>query len=697
MKKTPKKRRFGKRTLASFFIIILLFCGTAFFLKQELISEYNNLISPLILDRHGEILAIEPNTKGYYAQYALSTPERVETLLLKKEDKYFYYHFGINPVSSARAVKNILFSKTPGGSSTITQQLVKNLLGNEQDRTLKNKLTEALYTISLELYTSKDEILTMYINTAYLGNQFQGFKEASEAYFNTPLEELNDRQILSILATLSSPSVNNPWQKTNKIEVEKLSNKLDLDISKLDLALWTEESNHYSPEFFEIKPLLKDCSKVCQTTIDKNLTEKIREILRRNILESWESGARNGAVVAISIPDNELLAMVGTVDPSSLKSGNQINMALEPRPIGSTVKPFIYAEGFTRGLRPYTNVLDREYKFPIATGFPLYPKNYDGLYHGEVTLHEALSNSLNVPSVKVLEHIGLSNFYDLLENSLEFTPLQTLSSYQYGIALGGLEMDLFTLSYFFTLFPHDGVLNPITLYKNSDQTNYKNILPPMTRLSQEKEIFSPEYTQLVTKIMSGRYTGVQQFGLASNLNLPQKNYAVKTGTSRDFHDSWTVGYTPNYVVGVWVGNTENTPLKQITGQSGAGKIWNETMQVVQYSDEYEDVPFNFDQIKEFITNDSIVYGLPEDDFEKHRNLLEESDLILSPHEGDNILFEENTSIPLTSPHETTWFINDVRVGQGQKITFSPDEIGQYKITAEYLDQKETISIDIVSR
>ncbi|MCK5590984.1 MAG: hypothetical protein KAI72_03410, partial [Candidatus Pacebacteria bacterium] len=399
----------------------------------------------------------------------------------------------------------------------------------------------------------------------------------------------------------------------------------------------------------------------------------------------------------ISIPDNELLAMVGTVDPSSLKSGNQINMALEPRPIGSTVKPFIYAEGFTRGLRPYTNVLDREYKFPIATGFPLYPKNYDGLYHGEVTLHEALSNSLNVPSVKVLEHIGLSNFYDLLENSLEFTPLQTLSSYQYGIALGGLEMDLFTLSYFFTLFPHDGVLNPITLYKNGYQTNYKNILPPMTRLSQEKEIFSPEYTQLVTKIMSGRYTGVQQFGLASNLNLPQKNYAVKTGTSRDFHDSWTVGYTPNYVVGVWVGNTENTPLKQITGQSGAGKIWNETMQVVQYSDEYEDVPFNFDQIKEFITNDSIVYGLPEDDFEKHRNLLEESDLILSPHEGDNILFEENTSIPLVSPHETTWFINDVRVGQGQKITFSPDEIGQYKITAEYLDQKETISIDIVSR
>ena len=697
MSKTKKKIKVSKRIFASFFIIILLFCGVAFFMSQKLLAEYSCLMSPLVLDRHDEILAMEPNTKGYYAQYALSTPERIKTLLLKKEDKYFYYHPGINPISSVRAIKNLLFSKTPGGSSTITQQLVKNLLGNEQDRTLKNKLTEAIYTLSLELYTSKDEILTMYINTAYLGNQFQGFEEASKAYFNTPLGKLNDRQILSLLGTLSSPSVNNPWQKTNKTEVEKLAVRLEVDTTELDLSLWTEESSHYSPEFFEIKPLIKDCGEVCQTTIDKNLTEKIREILKRNVLDSWETGSHNGAVVVISIPDNELLAIVGTIDPQSLKNGNQINMALEPRPIGSTVKPFIYAEGFTRGLRPYTNVLDREYKFPIATGFSLYPKNYDGLYHGEVTLHEALSNSLNVPSVKVLEYIELSNFYDLLENSLGFIPLQDLSSYQYGIALGGLEMDLFTLGYLFTLFPHDGILKPIKLYKNPNQDTYKNIIPPMTTLSQEKEVFDPKYTQLVTKILSDRKTGVQQFGLASNLNLPQKNYAVKTGTSRDFHDSWTVSYTPNYVVGVWLGNTENTPLKQITGQSGAGKIWNETMQVVQYSEEYEDTPFNFDQIKEFMLEDSIVYGLPEDDIETQRNLLKEFNLIVSPHEGDTILFENNTSIPFTSPYDVTWFINDTQTGQGQKITFSPNEIGQYKITAKYSDQKETILINIVSR
>ena len=382
MPKTKKKIKVSKKTIASFFIIILFLCGTAFFLKQELLSQYMKLMSPVVLDRHGEILTMEPNSKGYYSQYAKHAPERLKTLLLKKEDKYFYYHPGINPISSMRAVKGLVLSKIPDGSSTLTQQLVKNLLDNELDRTVKNKLVEAVYTLSLELYTSKDEILTMYINTAYLGNQFQGFEEASKAYFNTPLEELNDRQILSLLGTLSSPSVNNPWQKTNKIAVEKLAVKLDIDITDIDLSLFTKEVSHYSPESFEIKPLLENCIGICQTTIDKTLTEKIREVLKKNILGSWDTGAHNGAIVVIKVPENELLAMVGTIDPQSLKHGGQINMALEPRPIGSTVKPFIYAEGFTRGLRPYTDVLDREYKFPIATGFPLYPdyKSYSNSY-----------------------------------------------------------------------------------------------------------------------------------------------------------------------------------------------------------------------------------------------------------------------------------------------------------------------------
>jgi len=696
MFKIKKKIKIGKKTFLSFFVIIIFFCGIAYFLKEELLVQYSELKSPIVLDRHNKSLAVEPNKKGCYSQYVVSAPERIKTLLLKKEDKYFYYHPGVNPISSLRAVKNFLFTKTTGGSSTLTQQLVKNLLDNEQDRTLKNKLTELVYSLSLEMYTSKDEILVMYLNTAYLGNQFQGFEEASEAYFNTSLDELNDRQILSLLGTLSSPSVNNPWQKTNKTEVEKLSKKIQVDVVDINLNLWTEESSHYSPEFFEIKPLLENCDGVCQTTIDKELTGKIREVLERNILKEWDTGAHNGAIVVIKVPENEVLAMVGTINPQSLQSGGQINMALEPRPIGSTVKPFIYAEGFTRELRPYTKVDDREYKFPIATGFPLYPKNYDGLYHGEVTLHEALSNSLNVPSVKILEYIGLDNFYDLLENSLGFTPIQPLSSYQYGIALGGLEMDLFTLSYFFTLFPHEGVLEPIKLYKRQENISYEKIIPPMTILSETKKVFGAEYTQLVTKILSGRYMGVQQFGLASSLNLQQKNYAVKTGTSRDFHDSWTIGYTPDYVVGVWVGNVENTPLKQVTGQSGAGKIWNETMQILQYSEYSSETPFNFEQIEEFDIEGSIVYGLYGDDIESHRNLLEDPSLIISPHNNDTILFEDETTIALTSPYEVEWLVDDIFIGEGKKILFNPQEIKDYQITAKRGETEETITIKIVS-
>src|SRR3989338_2381195 len=138
-------------------------------------------------------------------------------------------------------------------------------------------------------------------------------------------------------------------------------------------------------------------------------------------------------------------------------------MAIKPRPVGSTIKPFIYLKGFEKGLRPYTLVNDREYKFPIATGFPLYPKNYDGAYRGIVPLHEALSGSLNVPTVKTLEYVSLSDFYSFLEHTLGFKPLQTWDSYQYGIALGGLEMDPLTLAHLMTTFGNQGELTPLKL------------------------------------------------------------------------------------------------------------------------------------------------------------------------------------------------------------------------------------------
>ncbi len=533
----------------------------------------------------------------------------------------------------------------------------------------------------------------MYANTVYMGNNIQGFNQASIDYFNKELKELNDSEFLALLATLSNPSKNNPQKSINEKVLENLAVKLKVELEPYNIHNDVDGYVHKTATSFEFDSLKEICGKTCTTTLDRELTEKIREILSRNIYATWDSGARNGAVVVIKLPENELLAIVGSPKPSNESSGHGINMAIKPRPIGSTIKPFIYMEAFKKGLRPYTLAEDREYKYPIATGYSLYPKNYDGLYHGTVTLHESLSNSYNVPTVKTLEYVGLSDFYGFLEQKLAFVPIRDLNSYQFGIALGGLEMDPLTLAYYFSIFPERGILKPLKLFldrKNNSQT----ILPPMSRLIGETKVAEPKHTELVTKILNDRKAGVEQFGLESSLNLTQNNYAVKTGTSHDYHDSWTVGFTPDYIVAVWLGNAENEPLRHVTGQSGAGQVWNEVMELLINSDYNHKTKFNFDSVKAFLIDDSIDLGLQDDIVKEHRSLLQEKNLILSPHEGDTVLLGASTAIPLRSSREVSWYINDVFLDTRAETDFYPKEPGTYSIRAVGKDRTETILINI---
>jgi membrane carboxypeptidase/penicillin-binding protein PbpC len=384
--------------------------------------------------------------------------------------------------------------------------------------------------------------------------------------------------------------------------------------------------------------------------------------------------------------------MVGSPDPSAGSGGRQINMAIEPRPIGSTVKPFIYAKAFEKGARPYTLVDDREYKYPIGTGFYLYPKNYDGLYHGTVTLHQALSNSLNVPTVKTLEFEDVNYFDDFLTNALQFYPRQQLENYELGIALGGLEMDLLTLSDYFTIFPSEGILKPLKMV-NSGGEPY--IQPPMAgKITESKRVVDANFVKLVNKILSDRATGVDQFGLKSNLNLSEPNYAVKTGTSYDYHDSWAIGYTPDSLVGVWVGNSSNKPIRQISGQAGAGKIWRETMELMLSSTYNKKSEFNFDGLKEFSENGTLEFGLPNDDYNAARDIMKDNVLILQPHNGDTFSNEPGGTIPLEGRTEADWQVDGKYFGTGKSLSL-PAKTGIHKITASVKDGRtQSVSIEV---
>lgn len=683
------KLNFKKILLIIIFFLIIVFLLFFHHLEKKLLITYNQLNSPRIEDRNGKEILILPNQRGYFAHYLDNIPARFKELLIKKEDKYFYYHFGFNPWGLFQVGLGHLGIGGRKASSTISQQLVKILLGKESERNLKNKIIESFYTLALEIFQSKENILKMYGNSIYFGNQTQGIAQASQFYFGVSPDLLTDGEILQLLATISSPTENNPAEEKNKKIARSLAQSLKLNNQNLDMLEVEaikenmKKSSRFNDLSFELRDFIFN-NQGYKLTIDKELSEKVREIVKRNIEKLKSKNAKNGAAIIIKLPENEILTLIGSPNPNSNEEGYKINMLKEARPIGSTIKPFIYLKAFEKGLRPYTLVDDREYKYITALGFPLYPKNFDYRYHGEVNLHYALANSLNVPAVKVLEYVGLDDFYKFLEKDLEFKPVQNLENYQLGIALGALEMNLIDLAKYFTIFPNNGGLKELKIYHNKEQ-------------SFEKKIANSKYIQLVNKILNDRKTGIEQFGLKSELNLFQENYALKTGTSRDFKDSWVIGFTPDFLVGVWVGNADNTPTEGVSGQLGSGVIWSEIMELLLNSKYNKKTPFDFSAIKEYEIGENIEYGLDGDDYEMALNILKESDasFILKPHNGDYFILEKNTQIILEAKETAKWFINGEFLGAGENQIFIPEKTGEYKIIAEGLSGKsESITIYI---
>lgn len=698
------KRSLSAKRKFLFALLSVLIIGSAIFfvlsskLSDGLIFAYRNNRSVTIKDRNLNKIIIKPNQSGYYDEYVGEVPPLFKKLLLLKEDKYFYYHPGINPISNLRAFLNLLMGNKNLASSTITQQLAKILLKNETERNLKNKMIESIYAVSLEINLSKEDILKMYVNSAYFGNNTQGIEEASRLYFDSSPNFLSEAQVLQLLSTISSPSASNPFKvdsAKNSIALAERIGEKEIEISPFTEDEIIDKRKRFydylkSDSSFELESLGLNCPSNCVLTIDEELNKKLRDILKRNLLAVSDKDVTNGAIVVIKLPENELLSVIGSPDPSLQNFGYQINMAKEPRPIGSTIKPFIYLKAFEKGLRPYTLVEDKEYKYLIGSGFPLYPKNYDYQYRGIVNLHYALSNSLNVPAVIVLENVGLNNFYKFLIEDLRFNPVQDMENYELGIALGGLETDLLSLSYFFTIFPNEGKLLPLKLYR--DGTTLESKLG--ADFSQNRNIAEKRYVELVNKILTDRKTGAEQFGLKSSLNLLQDNYAVKTGTSREFHDSWTIGYTPDFLVGAWVGNSDNSAMDEISGQSGAGATWNEAMTLMINSEYNKKTPFDLSDVKDLYENGNVEYGLKEDNYEEQKMMLMKNDLILSPHDKDTYLLEKNTEILLRSEEESEWYVDGNILGEGKEIIFSPRNYGSYAIKARSLESEKEESLTI---
>jgi len=544
-----------KKTYIFLSLILLLGITTAW-----LTYSYDNPPqTKTILDRNGNYLASFGTIEGGRQIWVEEFPEDLVQSLLQKEDRAFYYHLGINPVSLVKAAfENISHHRIVRGGSTITQQLAKNLItlkdGERPARNLFNKFTEALLAIGLEFKYSKKEILNRYLNTIYLGHRTYGFGAGALYYFSPAdaspadgdLKNLSAEQIDYLTSLPRSP---------NNISCPK---KLCQDISVSEEIFNSRIGFHFAQYAAS-----KSNSHLIKTSLDKDLQRNLEAAVKKIIAARvTEDPLLNTAAVVIDVKTNDILAMVGSRDLEADEAQGQVNATIALRQPGSTLKPFTYFAAFSKGYTPDSLVPDEPLSFTNSQIDELgyMPQNFDKHFRGQVTVREALANSYNVPAVATLNDIGLSYYHGLLKKFGFDSINQPISHYGLSVTLGSGEVTLVELTRAYA-----------TLARSGKNASNQLIIPD-----------ADYYAGQITKILADPNARVKTFGWNEDLLIQEETVAVKTGTSYELRDNWTVGYTPDFAVGVWVGHNDATPLLTAdggtTGATGAGPIWHAVMQ-----------------------------------------------------------------------------------------------------------------------
>lgn len=595
-----------------FFVFIAIF---AWFSKDmpkpgEIVRREG--FSTQIRDREGKVLYDLFSTERREPVQIDEISEYMRQATIAIEDKDFYKHQGFDPLTPIRIVYNYVFKggRVVGGS-TLTQQLVKNVLLTSE-RSLPRKFKEFVLSVQIERQFTKDEILTMYLNEIPYGGTAAGVQAASEVYFNKDAKDLNLVESAILAGLPQRPSAYSPysgrttddgvplwkWRALGVLrrmrEDGYISDELEkASIAELDSVVFQKQSiSIKAPHFvFYVEDKLNEMygEEVVQsgglkvtTTLDLALQEEAETIVREEIEKVKNFNISNGSVMVTDPQTGEILTMVGSVDYFSDTIDGEFNVAVNGlRQPGSSIKPVTYLAGLRKGYTPASMLIDVQTIFQPNDKIKAYePRNYDGQYQGPVSFRDSLGNSLNTTSVKMLANVGVENMlslaYEMGFPTLEPTK-ENLSRLGLAVTLGGGEVHLIDTVTAYSVFANGGYrVEPVAILKVEDAQGNVLFERPAVK---GKKVIEPGEAFLMNHILSDNNARLRAFGPSSLLNMG-KGIAVKTGTTNDQKDNWAIGWSQSTMVGAWVGNNDNTSMTRVaSGITGASPIWQRIMKV----------------------------------------------------------------------------------------------------------------------
>lgn len=574
-------------------------------------------LSTQIFDRNGNLLYEIFKDENRIPIDIKTLPDYVKDASIAIEDADFYHHNGISLVGGLlRAVKDSLFSSHRAqGGSTITQQLVKSALLTPE-RTIQRKAREMVLALWTEKILSKDQILELYLNQIPYGGVSYGIEQASETFFGKHARDLTLAQAAFLARLPQRPSYFNPYtnfDRTKQGQESVLKRMLDLKFITKDeytkavkekIEVVSPQNTIKAPHFvFYVKDLLEkqygeqlitEGGLKVYTTLDLPIQASSEAAVKNEIAKINRINVTNGAALVTRPSTGEILSMVGSVDFFASPSGS-FNVTTASRQPGSSIKPINYAIGIDTGTITAATIFNDIPTCFVAPGQPksYCPQNYDGKYRGGVQTRFALGNSLNIPAVKMMAANGVENFV-ASSSAFLIHSLKDPKRYGLSLTLGGGEIPMVDMAQAYSSFANEGTpknlvailsirdKNDKLIYEYKDPNYHKNVADnlsyPNFLAIQGKRAISRETAFIISNILADNGARLESFGSSSQLVVKGKNVSVKTGTTNDIRDNWTIGYTPNFLVAVWVGNNNNTPMSRVaSGITGATPIWNTIM------------------------------------------------------------------------------------------------------------------------